>query len=77
VDFAAFGDRHEQQIELLQRLRHAGNKPAQLPALLGWNLGFSMGSRVVLAQKFTKSPVEFGEGQRGFADNTALADVAR
>ena len=77
MDFAGFGDRQKQQIELLQGFCHAGNKSALLPALLGRNLGFPVRARVVLAQEFTKAAVEFGEGQRGFADNTTLTDVPR
>src|ERR1700722_8980813 len=76
MDLSRFGDCEEKQIELLKGLRHTRNKSPLLPALLGWNLGFPVGPRMVLAQELTEATIEFGQGQCGFAENTTATDVA-
>src|SRR5512146_2033728 len=60
---------------MLQRFRHARNKPAMLPALLGRNLGFAVRPRMILAEEFTKSTIEVRHGQFCSAANGASLDI--
>src|SRR5205823_3828672 len=55
LDFPRFGDRQEEQVELLQGFRHARYEAALLPALLRRDLGFAVRPGMVLAQEVAEA----------------------
>jgi len=62
---------------MLQRVRHARDKSAMLPTLLGRNLGFAVRPRVVLAKEFAETAIEVHHRQFCPTANGAGLDVAR
>ena len=60
---------------MLQSFRHARDKSAMLPTLLGCNLGFAVRPRVVLAEEFAESTIEVRHGQFGPTANGATLEM--
>jgi len=77
MNLAHLGNGQKQQVEMLQRFRHARDKSAMLPTLLGRNLGFAVRPRVVLAKEFAEAAIEVRHGQFCPDANGAGVDVFR